>query len=150
MDLIIVFLFWVVGFGAFSFALKRKINNWISRIKLPIFLKYYLILTPIIFLEEILTIEVPYFWGVLPILLSFYLLFFFIYLLQRFIIHSYKVIVFITGILGWINEFIFVGRIHQFEFDLTLIIMSILCCLIYSVMAIIPCYVLQEHIKEKN
>ena len=86
----------------------------------------------------------------LPILLSFYLFFFIIYVLQRFIIHSSAVIIVITGIAGWINEFILVGRIHHFKFDLVLIVMSFLCFLIYAVMAVIPSFMLQEHIEQLN
>lgn len=148
-SLTFVFVVWVLGFGMLSLATRNVVARNVARWKLPLIFKYYLILTPIVLLEEALTIEVPYFWGILPILAAFYLFFFLLFLFQRFTRVSFFVTSLIFGGLGWINEFLFVGRIYQIS-GLALFIMSILCWLIYSVMAILPSAYLQwelEHSK---
>lgn len=141
-SLTFVFVVWVLGFGAFSIATRKIIAQNIARWKLPIIVKYYLILTPIILLEEALTIEVPYFWGILPMIIAFYIIFLPVFLFQRFTRVSFLVTSIVCGGWGWVNEFLFVGRIHQVN-GLVLVILSVLGWLIYTVMAILPSAYLQ-------
>ncbi len=142
MRLLVVFLVWILGFGVFSIAFRKMIARYIAYLNIPVFLKYYLILTPIILLEEALTIEVPYFWGILPMIVVFYIFFLLLYLFQRITRCSWLVLSILCGSLGWVNEFLIVGRIHQVN-GLALVILSILCWLIYAVMAILPSAYLQ-------
>jgi hypothetical protein len=143
-----VFLAWVIGFGAFSFLARERLSRAFLNKKIPVLAGYYLLVIPIILIEESLTIEVPYFWGILPMLVTFSIYFFLLYLVQRLgkIRSVYMVI--LCGSLGWVNEFLLVGRIHQMG-GLILVIMSILCWLIYAVMEILPAYYLQMALKER-
>ncbi len=141
-SLVVIFIVWVLGFGAFSIASRKGIAKYVAHFNMPRFLKYYLILTPIILLEESLTIEVPYFWGIIPMIVVFYIFFLLLYLFQSLTRCSYVVLSVICGCLGWINEFLIVGRIHQVD-GLALGILSVLCWLIYAVMAILPSAYLQ-------
>lgn len=147
MSLLTIFTLWVLGFGSLSHIAKFAIEQRVNALKIPIILRYYLVLTPIVLLEEALTIEVPYFWGVLPILFAFYLLFLVVYLFQRYLLKSYISAIILAGALGWINEFIIVGRVHKIQNALILGVISLICFSIYAVMAIIPSYILQEHLK---
>jgi hypothetical protein len=54
-----------------------------------------------------------------------------------------------AGTLGWVNEFIIVGRIHQAQ-GLTLAILGVLCWLIYAVLALLPCLVLEEALRARR
>ncbi len=145
MRLLIIFLVWVLGFGTFSIVFRKTIAKYVIHFNLPVFLKYYLILTPIILLEEALTIEVPYFWGIIPMIVVFYIFFLLLYLIQRSTRCSYLVLSIICGCLGWVNEFLIVGRIYRVD-GLALVLLSVLCWLIYAVMAILPSAYLQREL----
>ena len=140
---------WVLGFGLLSLVAMKRIATWLNRVRLPIVVKYYLLVIPIVLLEEVLTIEVPYFWGVLPILLAFCLFFLILYLFQRVTRCHWIVASGVFGLLGWVNEFLLVGRISQMDV-VTLIVMSGLCVFIYAVMAILPSYYLQWALRERR
>jgi hypothetical protein len=148
-SLLLVFIIWVVGFGSFSIKARERIAQAASRIKAPIVVKYYLLLLPVILLEEALTIEVPYFWCILPMVVAFYIIFLPIYLFQRFTRCSYLAAAAAAGCLGWVNEFLIVGRINQLQ-RLTLLVMSILGWLIYAVMAILPAAYLQWELSREG
>ena len=137
-----VFLIWVAGFGTASLMARHRLADLVEGLRLPRIIKYYAIATPIILIEEALTIEVPYFWGILPMLVVFYIMFFLFYLIQRVTRCSFVIASLLFGALGCFNEFIIVGRIHQLNAGV-LLIMGSLCFLIYSVMAILPSYFLQ-------
>jgi len=100
-------------------------------------------------IEEALTIEVPYFWGIIPMLITFSIYFFLLYLVQRLTRVSDLYMVILSGSLGWFNEFLLVGRIHQMH-GLVLVIMSILCWLIYAAMELMPSYYVQKYLKEQT
>ncbi len=142
MRILVIFLVWILGFGAFSIASRKVIAKSVAHFHMPILIKYYLILTPIILLEEALTIEVPYFWGIIPRIVVFYIFFLLLYLLQYFTRCPYWTLSAICGCLGWVTEFLIVGRIRQVN-GLAFVIFSILCWLIYAVMAILPSAYLQ-------
>ncbi len=141
-----VFLIWVAGFGTVSLMARHRLTDLVEGLRLPRMMKYYLIATPMILMEEALTIEVPYFWGILPMLVVFYIMFLPLYLIQRVTRCSFVLASLLFGALGCFNEFIFVGRIHQLNGGV-LLVMASLCFLIYSVMAILPSYFLQASLK---
>lgn len=150
-ELTYVFLFWVLGFGKLSYIIKHKIAEFFLKSKLPRLVNYLLILTPIVLIEEALTIETPYFWGIIPMLIVFYLFFGLLYLIQKYTKLDYIKTSLICGVLGWINEFILVGRINHPDMNgFILIIMSVLCILIYAVMAILPSYYIQKTFSKKK
>lgn len=144
-----IFLVWVVGIGTGSILLKQRIASLARLIPLPCLVMYGIIATPLILLEEALTIEVPYFWGVLPRLAAFYILFLPLYIIQRFTKCSYITASLLFGIGGWINEFLLVGRIHLWT-GLVLWLMSLFCFLIYAVLALLPSYYLQEILRRNG
>ncbi|MBI5723084.1 MAG: hypothetical protein HZA50_03920 [Planctomycetes bacterium] len=142
--LLLVFVVWVLGFGTFSIVSRKVVATTVARFHAPKIVNYYLILTPIILLEEALNIEVPYFWGIIPIIFSFYICTFLpIYIFQRLTRSSWLVTSAVCGFLGWINEFLLGGRIHHVNNGLVLAVLGILCWLIYAVMAILPSAYLQ-------
>ena len=61
LSLLQVFLIWVAGFGTLSLALRRRVADLVDGTRLPRIIKYLAIATPIILMEEALTIEIPYF-----------------------------------------------------------------------------------------
>lgn len=69
------------------------------------------------------------------------------YTIQRYLHWPAWLMIVLVGALGWINEFLIVGRIHLMD-GLVLLIMSVLCWMIYAVMAILPSYYLQYWLKE--
>jgi hypothetical protein len=144
-----VFLFWVLGFGAFALLTRRRAAAIARRTRLPRILAYYLLVTPAILVEEAFTIEVPYFWGILPMIAVFYILFLPLYLVQRFSRCCFILASLLFGAMGVFNEFIVVGRIWALEAAPwpVLVILCALCFLIYAVMAIWPTYHLQEAMK---
>jgi hypothetical protein len=141
-SLLMVFIVWVVDFGSFSVAARKQVAQAAARIKAPIVVKYYLLLLPVVLLEEVLTIEVPYFWGILPMVVAFSIVFLPIFMFQRLTRCSYLAAAAVAGCLGWVNEFLIVGRISLLQGP-TLLVMSILGWLIYAVMAILPAAYLQ-------
>ena len=137
-----VFLIWVIGFGTISLMVRKKFAILVDRFRFPRVVKYYLVAIPIILMEESLTIKVPFFWGILPMLLIFCVHLLPLYLIQRYTRCSFLLSSALFGAWGCFNEFILVGRIHRIS-GLTLVIMCVLCFLIYAVMAILPAYWLQ-------
>ena len=138
-----VFLLWVLGFGTLAWCTRRRVAALARRTHLPRVLNYYLLVTPVILLEEALTIEVPYFWGILPMLLAFYILFLPLYLVQRYSRCSFVLASLLFGAMGCANEFLVVGRIRQVDEWQVLVILNALCFLIYAVMALWPTYYLE-------
>ena len=74
-----------------------------------------------------------------PIDRVFCLFFFVLHLLQRVTRCHWIVASGVFGVVGWANEFLIVGRIMQMG-GILLVVMSVLCVLIYAVMAILPSY----------
>jgi len=147
-----VFLFWVLGCGALALVMRRCAAAIARRTRLPRILAYYLLVTPAILVEEAFTIEVPYFWGILPMIAVFYVLFLPLYLVQRFSRCSFILASLLFGAMGVFNEFIVVGRIYALAGRgwLLPVILCTLCFLIYAVMAIWPAYYLQEAIRKEG
>lgn len=141
-----VFVIWVAGFGTVSLMARHRLTDLVEGVRLPRMIKYYAIATPIILMEEALTMEVPYFWGILPMLAVFYLMFLPLYLIQRVTRCSFVLASLLFGALGCFNEFIFAGRIHELNGGV-LLVMGPLCFLIYGVMAILPSYFLQTALR---
>jgi hypothetical protein len=140
----LVFIVWVVGFGLFSILTRTQISRMLLKVGLPVIAGYYILLLPIIMIEESLTIEVPYFWGIVPMLITFSIFFLLLFIIQKLFTAKSMLMVCLCGTLGWVNEFLVVGRIHQMG-GLILVIMSILCWLIYAVMEILPATYVQDH-----
>lgn len=149
LTLLQVFLIWVVGFGAVSLLVRRGVADLVDELRLPRLFKYYAIATPIILMEEALTIEVPYFWGILPMLVVFYIMFLPLYLVQWGTRCSSVLASLLFGAWGCFNEFILVGRVNQLN-GAVLVVMVALCFLIYSVMAILPTYYLQAALRRET
>ena len=144
-----VFLFWVLGFGSLFWFLRKPISRWLGKFSLPHIVNYYSILLPVILLEEAFTIEVPYFWGILPIILAFYIMVFPVYLLQRWLRFPFWVSCIVMGCWGCFNEFILVGRIKYIDNGLVLLILVTLCFFIYAVMLILPSYYLEGRLRNE-
>ncbi len=144
-----VFVIWVAGFGTVSFMARRPVAKWVDRLYLPHVIKYYIIATPVILLEEALTIEVPYFWGIIPMLAAFYVWFLPLYLIQRVTRCSYVLASLLFGSMGCFNEFVLVGRARNMDGSVFLI-MCPLCFLIYAVMAILPSYFSQATARSES
>ncbi len=136
-----VFLYWIVGAGALSLWGRKWIASLAHAIPLPRILIYYLLLLPLVLAEEALTCEVSYLPCITVTLPAFALLFLILYGIDS--IHDFSPISLsvLFGAMGWINEFIFVGRIHTYSLIQTLAL-SPLTFLIYFVLAIIPAYFL--------
>ena len=147
-SLTFIFLAWVIGFGTCAFLVRERLCQALLNKNVPLLVGYYSLVLPIILIEEALTIEVPYFWGILPMIITFSIYFFLLYLVQRATKASSWQMIILCGTLGWVNEFLIVGRIHQMS-GLILGIMSILCWLIYAVMEILPSYYVQKYLKER-
>jgi hypothetical protein len=146
-----VFLFWILGCGALALLTRRRAADIARRTRVPRILAYYLLVTPAILVEEAFTIEVPYFWGILPMILVFYILFFPLYLVQRYSRCSFILASLLFGAMGVFNEFILVGRIYVLrERPAVLLILCALCFLIYAVMAIWPTYYLQAAVRKEG
>lgn len=134
-----VFLFWVVGFGLLFLWSRKRIAGLFQRMQGAHILRYYLILTPVILLEEAFTIQGPYFSEIVPIVISFYIYYLVIFIIQKVTKFHWLIICLINGILGWVSEFLLNGMIHEVSLP-ALIVMSPLCVLIYAVMTILPAF----------
>ena len=143
------FLVWVAGFGGLSILVRRRVAAWAGRWRLPRPVIYYALATPIVLAEEALTIEVPYFWGIVPMLAAFYILFLPLYLIQRYTRCSWILASLLFGAWGTFNEFILVGRIRQVDSLPVLAILGGLCFLLYAVMALVPTYYLQASLPSR-
>lgn len=146
LTLLQVFLFWVAGFGTASFAARRKVAALAERLPAPRMIKYFVVATPVILLEEAFTIETPYFWGILLMLIAFYIMFFPLYLVQRYSRCSFLLASMLFGSWGCFNEFVLVGRMRELDGPV-LLVMCLLCFLIYAVMAVLPSCYLQASLK---
>jgi hypothetical protein len=96
-----------------------------------------------------LTIETPYFWNVVPMVLAFYVMLLPLYLIQRYTRCSFVLASALFGAWGCFNEFILVGRIHEMG-GVVLLIMCSLCFLIYAVIAILPTYYVQASAETRS
>ena len=140
----ITVLVWILGFGVFSVLAKKKIADLLKQhYKLPRVINYFLLLTPLVLIEEFLTCELPYLACVSITLPVFYLLFAITYLIQA----KTKIPWLATAILFcffcWVNEFLFVGRIFVYDL-LTTAIFSIIVFMVYAVLATLPSYYLES------
>ncbi len=116
----------------------------VDRSPFPSIVNYYILITPLVIIEEYLTCETPYLQCISVTLPAFYILFFGLYLVMRRFSLGGKRAVIYFGLLGWINEFILVGRLFRYTLFENLVL-GILVIPIYAVLAIIP-----AHYVEKN
>jgi hypothetical protein len=145
LSLTVVFLIWVCGFSLLFCLLRDHVVRIASRSPLPVPVNYYLILTPLVLAEEFLTCETPYFSCIRVTLVAFWIFFVFIYLAQYLFRLSWQGVCLLCGILGWINEFLLVGRLSVFQISVPIaLILSVLCVLIYAVLALFPAYYLER------
>jgi hypothetical protein len=145
MDLIIVFLVWVVGFGGLSIAVRGRLGRAMRGWPVWPIVAYFALVVPIVLVEEALTVEEPYFPFVFQVTLpAFCIMFLGLYALQRLLRFNEWVAAGLFGVWGWVNEFLLVGRIgHPSMEGAVLVVMSVLCVLIYAVMALLPAAVLR-------
>jgi hypothetical protein len=138
----IVFLAWVLGFGALSYFLRGGVVSLFSKSPLPRFVNYCIILLPLVLVEESRTCETPYFSCIQATVPAFLLFFALIYAVQGYARLSWLQAAALAGILGWIVEFIIVNRLPVIAAAgwLVLLFVSVLCFLIYAVLAMLPCY----------
>lgn len=148
MTLTTVFLIWVIGFGGLSLFVKDKLALKLLKIKLPTILTYLLIATPLILVEEFLTCETSYFSCITFTYPAFLLMFLILFAFIKVFKLTLWPAVSVFGLMGWINEFILVGRIDDMS-GAVLLIMSVLAFLIYFVLAIIPvAYLVQKRLSK--
>ncbi len=127
-----------------SYVLKNKVSEIFLKSKLPEIINYYIILTPLVLIEEFLTCETqPYLSCIKITLPAFYILFIFLYLIQRYSKLNYVAVSFVFGLIGWFNEFIIVGRINKLSPPI-IILFTALVISIYAVIAILPSYYLEK------
>jgi len=144
-----VFLIWIVGFGTLSYMLREKVAGILLRSKLPSIVNYYIILTPLVLIEEFLTCEIqPYLSCIRVTLIAFYILFIPLYFIQRFTRIGHVGMSVLFGLIGWLNEFILVGRIHELSLPI-IILFTALVIPIYAVLAILPCYYLEKSLSSQ-
>ncbi|PIS04547.1 MAG: hypothetical protein COT81_05885 [Candidatus Buchananbacteria bacterium CG10_big_fil_rev_8_21_14_0_10_42_9] len=142
--LIEVFLYWIIIIGGLSFFLKDFFANNIKKYSpfgRPI--NFLILAFPLVLIEEYLTCETPYKECIVITLPAFLILYLILYFIQKKFKLSYLKASVTLGVLGWINEFILVGRINELTLPL-LVLFSILGFLIYFVLAIIPSYYLSK------
>ncbi len=138
-----VFLLWIIGFGIFSITMRKIVARVFLKSKLPRIINYYIILTPLVLIEEYLTCEIPFFSCIKTTLIAFYLFFIALYVIQKLIKMSYIKTSLLFGCIGWFNEFILVGRIEVLTLPQA-ILFTVLVILIYGVVAILPSYYLEQ------
>lgn len=138
-----VFILWIVGVGSISYYIKDTIARVFSQSKLPRIVAYYSIATPLILIEEFLTCETPFFTCIQTTLPAFYIFFLILFGIQIFFNLSYLRSSIIFGMLGWVNEFIFVGRIYELSIP-HIVLFTILVIPIYAIVALIPSNYLQK------
>ena len=135
--------FFNLGFGLFSYYFKDKISNLFLSSKLPIILNYFILIFPLVLIEEYLTCETPFFSCVLVTVPAFYFFFILLYFIQVWKKLSYMQASILFGFVGWFNEFILVGRIFDLGL-LHIIVFTILVIPIYSILAIIPSHYIEK------
>lgn len=142
-DLVGVFLIWVLGFGTLSYFARDRVISLFSRSPLPRMANYYIILLPLVLVEEYLTCEITPYLSCIQVTVPVFALFFaLIYIIQKYAKLSWLHAAALAGILGWVAEFIGVGRLPVIAAagPAILAIMSVLCFLIYAVLAMLPSY----------
>ena len=138
-----VFLVWVVGFGFLTYLIKNKVVSFFNSAGIPRFLSYLIIILPLVLVEEFLTCETPFLSCIQITVPVFYIMFLMIYLVEKIFKLKHIALAIIFAIMGWINEFILVGRINQLDL-VVLILFSVLNSLIYGVIALVPSYYLEK------
>jgi len=147
-SLVSVFFVWVVGFGLLSVLLRGRVSRLLLWSRLPRIVNYYILLTPLVLIEESLTCESPYFSCITLTLPAFYFLFLLLYLMQSRLRMGHVKTAMIFGVIGWFDEFILVGRLFHLPFVIVLIVTP-LTIAIYAVLAILPSYYLEQEIKRR-
>ena len=148
MNLLIVFIVWIVFGGIVLIKFKERIIRYFTFLEsTPSFLGYLILSIPVILLEESLTCETPYLSCITVTLPAFLIMFSILYLIQRSFKLNWSKTSLLFGLLGWVNEFIFVGRLFHSTFPIFIwVTLGIENILIYSVMAILPAYYLSKKI----
>jgi hypothetical protein len=142
-SLVTVFFIWVCGFSVLFYLFRDHVVRFFSRSPFPVPVNYYIILTPLVLVEEFLTCETPFFSCIRITLFAFWLFFLLLLIIQYYSRISWQHLVILAGTLGWVNEFILVGRLYVFAISVPVaIIVSVLCIMIYSVLALFPAYYL--------
>ena len=112
--------------------------------RLPRIINYFIILTPLVLVEEFLTCDIrPYLSRVKITLPAFYLLFIVLYFVQRFAKTNYRTTSIIFGCIGWFTEFVVNGLMYILPIPTT-VLFSVLVVLIYAVLALMPTYYLEK------
>ena len=145
LSLYVVFLVWVVGFGAFSLLSKEKVCAAVGRLNLSKPVSFAIIAVPLILVEEYLTAEGPYLSTIAITIPAFLFFFLILYAIIRAFKLRYRGAAAVYGVLGWINEFLIVGRLRTLSSSISvLLLMSILAFLIYAVLALLPTYYITD------
>lgn len=138
---------WIIGAGIVSFLFKERMSKAVLKTNLHPAVGYYILVIPIILLEEIIAFRG--FSFVAETILLYCILFAFLYLIQRWFLFDWKKSVFLFGSFMWLILFIIRGAIYTktpFEiFAITIMIFAY-----YSVLATIPAYYLGESYKKKR
>ena len=140
-----VFILWVCGISLLFLLARDRVCTVLLQSPFPAVLNYYLVVTPLVLVEEYLTCELPYFSCIRVTLIVFWIFYGFLFLIQRYLRASWQKTVILAGILGWICEFAGAGRWDVFFVSVPIgIVLSILCFLIYAVLTLFPAYYLDR------
>lgn len=138
----IVFI-WIIGGGILSWLLKDIIVAKLQSLAWRRLAKFYLIVIPLILIEEFLTCETPYLSCLKITLPAFCFLLLFVYWIGIFTRMPYWLTTILFGLFGWYDEFILVGRLYRYPSNITLILTPI-TILIYMLLAFLPSYYLSK------
>ena len=141
LGLLEVFLILLIGFGIFSFVSRQRISTAVDRLKIPELAAYIIIAVPLILVEEFLTAEGPYLSTIVVTLPAFLFFFLILFVIIRIFKINYLGASAVFGAMGWVNEFLLVGRLWSLaSLPVVLLVMSILAFMIYAVLALLPTY----------
>lgn len=149
-DLVVIFIVWILGGGVLSLFLRQRIAEWLqNHATFPRVINFYILLTPLVLVEEYLTCEVPYGQCLFITVPAFYFLFAVLYVIQTRWALSWLHATILFGIVGWIDEFLLVGRLFAYPPTIVMIITP-LTFFIYAVLAIIPTTYLETSMRQRR
>ena len=136
---------WIFGFGFISIKTKASIADWfIKNSKLPQYLNFFLLASPLIIFEELLTCRPVISLECLPTTFpSFHIMLGGLYIFWRLTKLSYLKTALLFGIFGAFNEMIILGKHFILPIHIS-ILFWILVIPIYSLISLIPLYYLER------
>ena len=141
-------LIWIIGFGLASFKLKEVIASWvISHSKLPKYFNFFLLASPLIIFEELLTCKPIISWGCLPTTFpAFHIMLGVLYIFWKIFKLDYSKTSLLFGVWGAFNEMIILGKHFALPIHIS-ILFWVLSIPIYLLIALVPLYYLEKSSK---